>query len=81
MITLFESEPLSFESGPLLTHVIVQPDMKRRDIATSLIAVSGRALLSTGPGLDLFVTEANESAVNLYRKIGFEVMDRFTERR
>jgi ribosomal protein S18 acetylase RimI-like enzyme len=28
--------------------------------------------------VDLFVTEANEPAVSLYRKLGFEVVDRIT---
>jgi ribosomal protein S18 acetylase RimI-like enzyme len=29
--------------------------------------------------MDLFVTEANTPAVNLYRKLGFEVMERLTK--
>ena len=69
-----------FESDPFLTYLVVDPEMKRRGIGTFLVAASGNALLSAGyPTLDLFVTEANEPAVNLYRKLGFEVVDRVTE--
>ena len=69
-----------FDSDPILTFLIVDPDMQRRGIGTFLIAASGNALLSAGyTTLDLFVTEANGPAVNLYRKLGFEVVDRVTE--
>ena len=62
-----------------MTFVVGHPDMQRREIATSLIAASGEALLSAGhTRMDLFVTEANEPAVSLYRKLGFEVIDRIT---
>jgi ribosomal protein S18 acetylase RimI-like enzyme len=68
-----------FESDPLLTHLVVDPGMKRRGIGTFLVAASGNALLSAGYAtLDLFVTEANEPAVNLYRKLEFRVVDRVT---
>ena len=44
------------------------------------MASIGNALLSAGHArLDLFVTEANTPAVNLYRKLGFEVVGRLTE--
>jgi ribosomal protein S18 acetylase RimI-like enzyme len=73
MVTLFESDPI-------LTYVVVHPGMKRRGIGTFLVAASGNALLSVGyPQVDLFVTEANEPAVNLYRKLGFQVVDRVTQ--
>jgi ribosomal protein S18 acetylase RimI-like enzyme len=53
--------------------------MKRQGIGTFLVASSGNALLSAGHSqLVLFVTEANEPAVNLYRKLGFQVVDRVT---
>jgi ribosomal protein S18 acetylase RimI-like enzyme len=75
MVTLFESDPV-------LTYVVVHPEMKRRGIGTFLLAASGNALLTAGYSqLDLFVTEANESAVNLYRKLGFQVVDRVTKPR
>jgi len=69
MVTLFESDPF-------LTYLIVDPQMKRRGIGTFLVEACGDALLSAGYAtLDLFVTEANEPAVNLYRKLGFRVVD------
>jgi ribosomal protein S18 acetylase RimI-like enzyme len=69
-----------FGSDPFLTYLVVDPEMQRRGIGTFLVAASGNALLSTGYArLDLFVTEANEPAVNLYRKLGFRVVDRVTE--
>ena len=65
---------------PFLTFLIVDPEMQRRGIGTFLVAASGNALLSAGfSRLDLFVTEANEPAVNLYRKLGFQKVDRVTE--
>ena len=68
-----------FESGPLLTYLVVDPEMKRRGIGTFLVGACGNVLLSAGYAtLDLFVTEANEPAVNLYRKLGFRVVDRVT---
>ena len=69
-----------FDSDPFLTYLVVDPEMQRRGIGTFLVAASGNALLSAGYArLDLFVTEANEPAVNLYRKLGFRVVDRVTE--
>jgi GNAT superfamily N-acetyltransferase len=70
------------ESKPLLAQVVVHPDMKRRGVGTSLIAANGNALLAVEHStLDLFVTEANEPAINLYRKLGFAVVDRVREPR
>jgi ribosomal protein S18 acetylase RimI-like enzyme len=69
-----------FESDPFLTYLVVDPGMKRRGIGTFLVAACGNALLSAGYAtLDLFVTEANGPAVNLYRKLGFRVVDRVTK--
>jgi ribosomal protein S18 acetylase RimI-like enzyme len=69
-----------FESDPFLTYLVVDPEMQRRGIGTFLVAASGNALLSAEYArLDLFVTESNEPAVNLYRKLGFRVVDRVTE--
>ena len=65
------------ESRPVLLYLVVRPEAKRRGIGTALLLRSGDALAAAGhPQLDLFVTEANEPAVNLYRKLGFEVVDR-----
>jgi ribosomal protein S18 acetylase RimI-like enzyme len=68
------------QDRPLLAHLMVEPAMSRKGIGTSLIHASGSALLRAGYAeLDLFVTEDNDPAVNLYRKVGFEVVARLTE--
>jgi ribosomal protein S18 acetylase RimI-like enzyme len=73
MVTLFQSDPF-------LTFLVVHPDMKRRGIGTSLFTASGNALLAAGYSeVDLFVTEGNVPAVNLYRKLGFQVVDRIAD--
>ena len=65
------------EPRPILLYLVVRPEAKRRGVGTALLLQSGNALLAAGrPELDLFVTEANEPAVALYRKLGFEVVDR-----
>jgi ribosomal protein S18 acetylase RimI-like enzyme len=69
----------SWEDHAMLMNLIVHPQVKRRGMGTFLIATTGNALLRAGfAELGLFVTEANEPAVNLYRKLGFEVVDRIT---
>jgi ribosomal protein S18 acetylase RimI-like enzyme len=66
-----------WESHPLLLYLVVRPESKRRGVGTSLLIETGNALLTAGyPELDLFVTEANEPAVALYRKLGFRVFER-----
>jgi len=73
MISLWEGEPI-------LTFVVVHPDVKRRGLGTFLLATSGNALVSAGYAhLDLFVTEENEPAVSLYRRLGFQLVDRLTD--
>jgi ribosomal protein S18 acetylase RimI-like enzyme len=68
------------EDRPLLAHLMVEPEMKRRGIGTFLLHASGNALLRAGSTeLDLYVTEENDPAVNLYRKVGFEVIEKLTE--
>jgi ribosomal protein S18 acetylase RimI-like enzyme len=65
-----------WESRPLLLYLVVRPASKRRGVGTSLLLATSNALLHAGHReLDLFVTEANEPAVGLYRKLGFEVVD------
>jgi ribosomal protein S18 acetylase RimI-like enzyme len=66
-----------WESRPLLLYLVVRPDAKRRGIGTALVLETANALAVAGhPELDLFVTEANEPAVDLYRKLGFRLVDR-----
>ena len=68
------------EDRPLLAHLVVEPEMSRKGIGTSLLHASGNALLRAGyTELDLYVTEENDPAVNLYRKVGFEVIARLSE--
>ena len=66
-------------SDPVIAYVVVHPEMKRRGIGAFLIAASGEALRLAGHArVDLFVTEANEPAMSLYRKLGFEVVDKIS---
>jgi ribosomal protein S18 acetylase RimI-like enzyme len=68
-----------WEGDPFLTYVVVHPDMQRRGLGTFLMTTSGNALVTAGYSqLDLFVTEENEPAVTLYRRLGFRVVDRLT---
>lgn len=72
LVTLWEGQPIS-------TYLVVHPDMQRQGLGTFLMATSQHALMKAGYAqLDLFVTEANEPALRLYRKLGFEVVDRIT---
>jgi ribosomal protein S18 acetylase RimI-like enzyme len=72
MVTMLESEPV-------IAYVVVHPDMKRLGLGTFLMVSSGNALVAAGYWqVDLFVTEANEPAVSLYRQLGFEVVDRIS---
>lgn len=64
---------------PLVAHIVVHPDAQRKGIGTFLLTATGNALLAAGYSeLELLVTEANEGAVSLYRKVGFETLDRLT---
>lgn len=73
MVTLFGSRPF-------LAFVVVDPGMQRRGIGDLLVATSGNALVAAGhEQMDLVVTEANEPAVNLYRKLGFGLVERVGE--
>jgi ribosomal protein S18 acetylase RimI-like enzyme len=68
------------EDRPCLLYVVVHPDVQRRGLGGALISASGNALMVAGHReLDLFVTEANEPAVALYRKLGFEQVERMNE--
>jgi ribosomal protein S18 acetylase RimI-like enzyme len=68
------------ESLPFLAHLVVHPDMQRRGIGSLLIEATGNALHSANHAeMELIVTEANEPAVNLYRKLGFRQIDRLTQ--
>jgi ribosomal protein S18 acetylase RimI-like enzyme len=66
-----------WDGHPFLAYAFVHPDAARRGVGAHLIAVAGNALLAAGHArMDLFVTEENQPAVNLYRKLGFQVVER-----
>jgi ribosomal protein S18 acetylase RimI-like enzyme len=68
-----------FEERPCLLYVVVHPDVQRRGLGGALITASGNALVVAGHReLDLFVTEANEPAVALYRRLGFGQVERLS---
>jgi ribosomal protein S18 acetylase RimI-like enzyme len=65
------------ESDPVIAYVMVHPGIRRRGLGTFLMVSSGNALVTAGyTQVDLFVTDANQPAVSLYRKLGFDVVDR-----
>jgi ribosomal protein S18 acetylase RimI-like enzyme len=67
----------SSESRPLLLYLVVHPNEQRRGLGTFLVTRSANALVAAGHSeLDLFVTEANDPAVTLYRKLGFVIAER-----
>jgi ribosomal protein S18 acetylase RimI-like enzyme len=67
------------ESDPFLAYVVVHPDRQRRGIGGLLVASTGNALLAAGhTEVGLVVTESNEPAVRLYRRLGFEQIERIT---
>ena len=69
-----------WEGRPILAHLVVHPEVRRRGLGTFLMATSWNALVGAGYAhVDLFVTEENEPAVGLYRKLGFQVVDRLTD--
>ncbi len=54
--------------------------MQRREIGSLIIATTGTGCSRGGHAeMELFVTEANEPAVDLYRKLGFRQIDRPTQ--
>ena len=68
-----------WEERPLIAHVAVDPAVKRTGLGTDLMNAASNALAAEGrTELDLFVTEANEPAVRLYRSLGFRTLRRIT---
>ena len=61
-----------------VTQVCVLPEHRGRKIGESLIGLCAQELRTRNfLGLSLTVTEANDKAVELYRKLGFETRRRF----
>jgi ribosomal protein S18 acetylase RimI-like enzyme len=68
-----------WEERPLIAHVVVDPAVKRVGLGTDLMNAAANALAAAGrTELDLFVTEANEPAVRLYRSLGYRALRRIT---
>ena len=68
-----------WEERPLVAHVVVDPSIKRTGLGTQLMNAAAAALAAAGrTELDLFVTEANEPAVRLYRSLGYRALRRIT---
>jgi GNAT superfamily N-acetyltransferase len=62
-----------FRGAPLITHVMTLPSYKRRGLGVSALLSSANALRAQGwSSLNLYVTDNNEPALALYRKLGFE---------
>ena len=58
---------------PLLAQLYTVPEWKNRGLASALIQLSMNALIENGFGvLNLMVTDGNEAAAHVYRKLGFE---------
>lgn len=59
--------------GPLISEVIVDPDARRRGLASRLLAATLAALAARAvPRVRLVATRENERAFRLYLKLGFE---------
>jgi len=68
-----------FRGAPLITHIMTHPNYKRRGLAISALLRSANALREQGwSSLSLYVTDSNEPALALYRKLGFEMTSTVT---
>ncbi len=61
-----------------VTQVCVLPEFQRQGVGEKLLDLCASSLLATGcTSVTLTVTEQNASAVNLYRRLGYQVQHRF----
>jgi ribosomal protein S18 acetylase RimI-like enzyme len=74
-----DSKPVSvtlvtlWEGRPLLAFLLTHPDHQGQGMGTYLVRRTIAALLDQGFGeVDLFVTRANEPAVRIYERLGFQ---------
>jgi predicted GNAT family acetyltransferase len=68
-----------FRGAPLVTHIMTHPHYKRRGFGASALLTSANALREQGwSSLSLYVTDSNEPALALYRKLGFQTTSTVT---
>src|SRR5262245_20005397 len=68
-----------FRGAPLITHIMTHPNYKRRGLGVSALLSSANALREQGwSSLSLYVTDSNEPALALYRKLGFQTISTVT---
>jgi ribosomal protein S18 acetylase RimI-like enzyme len=61
-----------FRGAPLVAHLMTHARYKRRGLGVAALLRSAEALRAQGwTTLGLYVTDSNEPAVTLYRKLGF----------
>jgi ribosomal protein S18 acetylase RimI-like enzyme len=76
-VALVLGSRVSGRSGHI-TQLCVRPQERRRGLGRLLLALAAQAFLRQGIGeISLTVTEANTSAVDLYRREGYEVTHTF----
>src|SRR4051812_22390389 len=64
-----------FRGAPLVTHIMTHQNYKRRGLGVSALLSSANSLREQGwSSLSLYVTDNNEPALTLYRKLGFQMM-------
>ena len=62
-----------WRSEPLLAYLMTSPRFQGQGLGRSMLSAVGAAIRNLQyPGLKLVVTEANESALSLYRGFGFK---------
>ena len=68
-----------FRGAPLVTHIMTHPRYKRRGLGISALLSSANALREQGwSSVSLYVTDSNEPALALYRKLGFQTTSTVT---
>jgi ribosomal protein S18 acetylase RimI-like enzyme len=68
-----------FRGAPLITHIMTHSRYKRRGLGVSVLLSSANALREQGwRSLSLYVTDSNEPALALYRKLGFQTTSTLT---
>ncbi|MGL4928973.1 MAG: GNAT family acetyltransferase [Plesiomonas sp.] len=59
-----------------VTYLAVHPDYRGRGIANALVNRVEKKLIARGcPKIHLLVREENQSVINMYEKLGYEIQD------